>query len=73
LELKAGFGVIQQRAPALQLFQLGAHVIQLAHAAPCFLLVIPEIGLAGQLLQVALAGSQGGNVKGSPGLCPGGR
>jgi hypothetical protein len=55
------------------LLELGFHIVELAHLLLRLLLVVPEVGLGGELLEILLARFQGRNVKDSPGHRPGGQ
>ena len=73
VELQGGFAIGNSRLPLAQLLELGLHLIELAHLGLGLLLVIPEVGLGGQLLEVLLPGFQCRDVKDSPVHCTGGQ
>ena len=73
VDLNGGLGIGYGRLPLAELLELGLHLIELAHLGLGLLLVIPEVGLGGKLLEVLLACFQCRNVKDSPGHCPGGQ
>jgi hypothetical protein len=73
VELQGGLGIGHSPTPTPQLLQLALHLIELAHLGLGLLLVVPEVGLGGQLLEILLPGVQCRDVKDSPGHGPGGR
>jgi hypothetical protein len=73
VELHGGLGIGHGRLPFAELFQLGLHLIELAHLLLRLLLVVPEVGLGGQLFEILLARFQSRDVKDSPGHRPGGQ
>jgi hypothetical protein len=65
--------IVDRSTPIDKLLKLRLDLVEATHLLLCVLLIVPKVGLSGELLEILLPGIQCRNVKDSPGHGPGGQ